>query len=334
MKYRFISISILIAVFMTLAPLAAWADSSSMSPYTPYELTAKAMPVDELHPSGSAELVFKINNLQSGTDDAPWAVEIQKKISDQGEWNGVSFVRAATYLSDYSVGNNTYRFEQLWNESTEWKTDIMVYYRVRVVLCDSTLSEVDSTPWSNTANIGVKSSAWASSLIEKASNYGLMPASLVDADYTKPITREQFAELSVKLYEVYTHLSAEPISPNPFADSSNPEILKSYKLGIVKGIAADKFEPKSLTNREQIAAMLYRAVKVMKPDTDFSTTGAPVFADANIVSNWASDNVKFMSKNGFIGGVGGNRFDPKGVATCEQAIAIAVRVYEKYSGIN
>jgi hypothetical protein len=334
MKYKAISSFILLAVFMALMPLTASAASSSISAYTPYELTAKTMPVDGLHPSGSAELVFKINNLQSGTDDAPWAVEIQKKIGDQGDWTGVSFVRSTTYLSDYSIAKNTYRFEQLWNESTAWKTDILVSYRVRTALCDSTFSAVETTPWSNIASIGIKSSAWASPLIDKATKYGLIPASLMGVDYTQPITREQFAELSVKLYEIYTHSSAEPVSPNPFKDSSNPEILKSYKLGIVKGTAADKFEPKSLTNREQIAAMLYRAVKAMKPNTDFSTAGAPAFADANAISAWALDNVKFMSKQGFISGVGVNRFDPKGVATCEQAIAIAVRVYEKYAGIN
>lgn len=334
MKLRHVSTIIVLAVLMTLVPVRTSAVTSGVSQYTPYELTARLMPVDGLHPSGSAELVFKINNLSGGTDDAPLAVEIEKKIGSQGAWVGVSFTPASTYLEDYSKGNNTYRFEQIWNESTDWKTDIMVYYRVRVASCDHTLSALETTPWSNVASIGVKSSAWASPLIEKASRYGLIPASLIGVDYTLPITREQFAELSVKLYEVYTRLSVEPVSPNPFTDSSNPEILKSYKLGIVKGMAADKFRPKSLTNREQIAAMLYRAVRVMKPGADFSIAGAPVFADAKGISAWALDNVKFMSKNGFIAGVGGGRFDPKGIAACEQAIAIAVRVYEKYAGVN
>ena len=334
MKFRFVSTITVLAVLMALVPVMTRAVTSGVNQYAPYDLTAKLMPVDGSHPGGSAELVFKIDNLSAGTDEAPLAVEIEKKIGDQGDWIGVSFVRSSTYLDDYSKGNNTYRFEQLWNESTDWKIDITVYYRVRVALCDSTLSAVETTPWSNTASIGVKSSAWASPLIEKASKYGLIPDSLIGVDYTQPITREQFAELSVKLYEVYTHLSVEPVSPNPFTDSSNPEILKSYKLGIVKGIAADKFQPKSLTNREQIAAMLYRAVKVMKPSADFSITGAPVFADAKGISAWALDNVKFMAKNGFIAGVGGGRFDPKGAATCEQAIAIAVRVYEKYAGVS
>jgi len=332
MKRKSILSIILAALLMVIIAMPAMAASSDLASYTPYELTAKTMPVDQMHPSGSAELVFKINNLPSGTDNAPWGVEIQKQIGEQGEWTGVSFVRSTTYKSDYSLGNNTYRFEQLWNESTAWKTDIVVSFRVRVSLCDSTFSAVDSTPWSNIASIGIKSSAWASESIAKALQYGLLPSSLIGIDYTQAITREQFAELSVKLYEVYTKTSAAPVSPNPFSDTSNNEILKSYKLGIVKGVAADKFEPKSLTNREQIAAMLYRAVNAMKPSTDFSTAGVAAFADAGDISSWALDNVKFMFKQGFISGVGGNRFDPQGVASCEQAIAIAVRVYEKYAG--
>jgi hypothetical protein len=161
-----------------------------------------------------------------------------------------------------------------------------------------------------------------------------LPASLVGIDYTKPITREQFAELAVKLYEVSANATADQTSPNPFQDTSNPEILKAFKLGIVKGISASRFEPGAYTNREQIAAMLCRTVKDIKPDGDFSTGGAPTFADANLISSWALENVKFMTKSGYIAGVGGNRFDPKGTATCEQAIAIAVRVYEKAAGIN
>jgi len=43
------------------------------------------------------------------------------------------------------------------------------------------------------------------------------------------------------------------------------------------------------------------------------------------------NNVKFMAKNGFINGVGDNRFAPKATSTREQAVIVAVRVYETYA---
>jgi hypothetical protein len=333
MKKRVCVVTVLLLLLMTIFNSNTALADTNINSYTPYNLAASLMDVDEMHPYGSTELVFKINNLPRCSEDTLWGVSIEKKIGQNGEWTGVSFVKSDTYLDENSLGNSTYRFEQIWNEDTAWTTDILVSYRVSVSQCDSTFSAVGSSAWSNIASIGLKSSAWATSAIEKADNYGLIPAS-ISGDFTQPITREEFAELSVKLYEVFTGKNAEPVSPNPFMDCTNPEILKSNSLGIVKGISSTKFDPKALTNREQIAAMLNRAAQIMKPDSDFSPANAPVFSDEKNVSSWALDNVKFMAKQGFIAGVGENRFDPKGTATREQAVAIALRVYEKYSGIT
>ena len=52
-----------------------------------------------------------------------------------------------------------------------------------------------------------------------------------------------------------------------------PEIFKAYELGIVKGVRK-QICSKELTNREQVAVMMHRAVKVLKPDVDFSIAGA------------------------------------------------------------
>ena len=62
---------------------------------------------------------------------------------------------------------------------------------------------------------------------------------------TKPITREEFAELAVLLYEKVTDKS-ETVSPNPFTDTTNPQILKAYKLGITAGTSQTTFSPKVL----------------------------------------------------------------------------------------
>lgn len=199
-------------------------------------------------------------------------------------------------------------------------------------------------PFSNVISHNMPSwseaSQWAAGELEKADQYGLIPDSLKGADMTKPITREEFAELAVKLYEKTTGIAATAASPNPFTDTTNPEILKAFKLGVTTGTSKTTFAPKDLTNREQVATMLSRAIRVMARGGDFSTDGAPSFTDQKDISSWALDHVKFMSKNGIIKGADG-KFMPKATTTAqtaagyatttrEQAIAMSVRSYEQF----
>ncbi|HYE82507.1 MAG TPA: S-layer homology domain-containing protein [Clostridia bacterium] len=187
-------------------------------------------------------------------------------------------------------------------------------------------------------------SSWARTELDKAGEYGLIPDSLKGADMTKPITREEFAELAVKLYEKTTGTAATAASSNPFTDTTNPEILKAFKVGVTTGTSATTFAPKELTNREQVATMLSRAIRVMAPGGDFSTEGAPTFTDRKDISSWALDHVLFMSRLGIIKGTGG-KFMPKAVTTAEKAtgyatttremaVAMSVRAYEQMDTIK
>jgi len=199
-------------------------------------------------------------------------------------------------------------------------------------------------PFSNVIEKGMSAysnaSNWAKTELDKADQYGLIPDSLKGADMTRPITREEFAELAVKLYEKTTGKAAEAASQNPFIDTANPEILKAFKVGVTTGTSATTFAPKQLTNREQVATMLSRAIRVMAPGADFSTTEAPAFADEKDISPWAMEHVKYMSKSGIIKGTDG-KFMPKAVTTAqiaagyatttrEMAIAMSVRAYEQF----
>jgi hypothetical protein len=90
-----------------------------------------------------------------------------------------------------------------------------------------------------------KASSWAAVELKKADEAGLIPDILKGADMTKPITREKFAELAVKLYEKTTGKAAAAASPNPFKDTTNQQILKAFKLGITTGTTATTFAPRN-----------------------------------------------------------------------------------------
>lgn len=197
---------------------------------------------------------------------------------------------------------------------------------------------------SNVVSIGSGSfysdaSSWAEDDLKKADGLGLVPNILKGADMTKPITREEFCELSVLLYEKVTGTTATPASPNPFTDTANKQVLKAYALGITTGTTATTFSPRTLITREQCAAMLFRAIKAIAPDADYSVAGVKDFRDQKEIAAWAVEATKYMSKLGIIKGDASGNFMPKatttaqaaagyGMATREAAMVMTVRTYD------
>ncbi len=340
MKNKFTVLILLVVMVITLIPMSANA-STDFKSLAPYDLTATLMDEDGTHPYGSALLTFKINNLPRNSSDTQFLyVNIEKKIGD-GEWIGVSMDSSDVYLDDYQQSPGVFSFEQKWVEDYDWDETISINYRANVVLEDLISSDGGVSPYSNIATIGLKSSPWAVSEIKKADEMGLIPAILKGKDMTKPITREEFAELSVLLYEKVSLKASEATSPNPFNDTMNPQILKAFKLGITSGTSSTTFSPNVLINREQCAAMLFRAMKAIKPGGDYSVMGVKNFPDQKYISNYAVDATKYMFKIGVITGDAKGNFMPKatttaqeatgyGMATREQAIALAIRTHEKF----
>ncbi len=200
------------------------------------------------------------------------------------------------------------------------------------------------SPWSNELSNKNESyykdaSAWAVTELDKANEAGLIPAILQGADMTKPITREEFAELALVLYEKTSGISAQPVEVNPFTDTVNPQILKALNIGVTQGTSATTFSPKVLINREQCATMLFRTIKAIAPSGDYSIEGLKDFPDQKNISEYAVQPTKYMSKLGIIkGDASTGNFMPKattnaekatgyGMATREAAILMSVRTY-------
>lgn len=175
-----------------------------------------------------------------------------------------------------------------------------------------------------------EASSWAVPELDKAAGYGLITERIRN-NMSANITREEFAEIAVKFYEVYTGKKAEPGKAS-FSDTSNPEILKAANLGLTSGIGNGKFGPNQLVTREQIATMLVRALKVVRPDADYTSAGSAKFTDDNLIEDWAREGVYYCAKSGIIKGIQNNdgtfRFDPDGNSSREVAVIVVTRAYE------
>jgi hypothetical protein len=300
-----------------------------------------------------------------GVEHGEWGAgcQIDVKVGN-GQWcydasgelfgNGLNFDEEefdepGNYVTDDVVFDPIQLNENLGVDGTvDIKTNVY-YFRVRYAYVDNQGSDDEEhyiySPFSNVASIGTEAfykeaSNWAKPELQKANDLGLIPETLKGADMTKPITREEFCELAVLLYEKVTDQKSEPASPNPFTDTANLQILKAYNLGITAGTSQTTFSPNVLINREQCAVMLFRAIKAIHPQGDYSVAGVKDFPDQKHISSWAFEAAKYMSKIGVIAGDAQGNFMPKattpaqeaagyGMATREQAIALSVRTYNK-----
>ena len=178
-------------------------------------------------------------------------------------------------------------------------------------------------------------SAWAAPEVNEAVEQGLVTEQVL-SQFPKNITREEFCELAVLLYEKLTGNKAEAGVDN-FIDTDNPEVLKAFKLGIVQGTNPEMtlFSPDLEITREQISAMLFRTLQAAMPQLEATGEFQVTVLDADQISPWALSAVKFMNANGIINGTpaagGAVYFLPKSNTTREMAISLVLRAFQTFS---
>ena len=90
---------------------------------------------------------------------------------------------------------------------------------------------------------------------------------------------------------------------------SDPWYQKGMEWAVAEGVS-DGTNPEGTITREQLAVMLYRYAGSPEVSADALT-----FADADLVSDWAVDGVKWAVANGILSGKGNDTLDPQGNAT-------------------
>ena len=173
-------------------------------------------------------------------------------------------------------------------------------------------------------------SDWAVDSIEVLLNNDMIHKEHVEDHILRSsITREEFADLLVRLYEKATGSEIVNIEiSDPFEDTDNPMILKAYALGIVKGISDTLFAPSKKITRQEIATMLLSTMKVLEINTTIYENA--LFDDMNLVADWAKEAVDFCAQEGILRGTGNNQLDPYEFTTWEQSVVLIDRVAKKY----
>ncbi len=277
-----------------------------------------------------------------GANCLPIGIRFESKYGEY-DWNeGPSLYTVTDMTVSDLLGGNVYKYYPYEEEDADGGISVdaevysfRAYFYSSWGYVNSFIDKEVQSDYSNLVVIGNPpayrgASEWAIEELDKAADYGFISEKTKD-DVGGFITREEFAELAVQMYELYTGKQGEAAPTTTFTDTENPEVLKAYALGIVAGIGNDKFAPDVLINREQMAAMLYRSVETLNPSADMSVLGAPAFVDETEIAPYFVTNVKFIAKHGFLNSVGNNEFAPKAFSTREQAIVAAVRIFDTYT---
>lgn len=176
---------------------------------------------------------------------------------------------------------------------------------------------------------------WAQERIQSAYEKGFIPADL-QYNYSDVITRQDFCRMAVKWVEYKTGKTIDAIlsdkgvsrNSNAFTDTSDPDILAAFALGITSGTVAPttttpgKFTPDGEFNRQQAAVMIMNTCKVIGMDTANPQTSN--FVDLNDADSWALTGINFVRANGIMGGASTDpskpTFNPNGTYTRQESI--------------
>jgi hypothetical protein len=184
--------------------------------------------------------------------------------------------------------------------------------------------------WSNELSSGTSkylgSASWANPELDRAYELGLI-SETIRGNMSAEITREEFAELAVMLYQAYTGYSAGESAP-VFADTQNPKVSEACRLGLVQGVGGNRFDPDACLTREQMAAVMVRTLKAIDADRDCTVVQIPVYEDDESIAAYAKESVYVCAQSGIMNGIGNGCFAPGRNAQRQEAVIVCLRAYQ------
>ncbi len=143
------------------------------------------------------------------------------------------------------------------------------------------------------------------------------------------LTRAEFAAMIVRLYKLEDAAATNTFSDVKSTDWFYKAVLTASKAGIVNGLPDGRFDPNGKVTREQMAAMVARALVSVKAKDLTADAGkyTAKFGDKGTISSFAVSESNLVAKYGIMSGKPGNKFDPKGNATRVEAAVVMYRLF-------
>ena len=159
-------------------------------------------------------------------------------------------------------------------------------------------------------------SNWAYKDLMKAEDLKLFSKDLA-ANTKEKITREEFAEIAVKAYEIKYKRSAQG-SVKHFKDTDNKYVNMAYDLGIMSGKGDGTFSPKAHMTREDYALVVSNIFNLENGKNLAIKDGKNISSYARVAVNKAL-NANYLSLDS------NKKFNPKSKMKREEVISSIVR---------
>jgi hypothetical protein len=156
-------------------------------------------------------------------------------------------------------------------------------------------------------------------------------------NFKRPITRAEFAKLSRLFLEYKFDFSLALPEVSELDDTQDPDALKIYNAGLMRGRGRREFAPEGYIRREEAAACIINAAQAIEAhNPDLKARLEPPIAalpteDAGDVSEQYGIEVRSTYANGLMTGATETKWAPNGALTVEQALRVFDNLYRFYS---
>lgn len=173
-------------------------------------------------------------------------------------------------------------------------------------------------------------SQWSAEIISRYVESGIGDSAENIKDYTKKITRMDFAKLAYDYLKYYGYISPDANTESSFDDVNSPIPGILAGLGVINGKTPTEFAPDSLITREEAAQILYNICKLagLKDVYETRLLSSYMYIDEEDMSDGAVDAIYNVTFHDVMNGTGDDKFSPKENLTVEQAIASLSRLFD------
>ncbi|WP_284646642.1 S-layer homology domain-containing protein [Paenibacillus silviterrae] len=175
---------------------------------------------------------------------------------------------------------------------------------------------------------------WAQTEIELLANKWILNG-ITDQQFAPEarVTRAEFAAMLVR------SLGLVESKDNAFADVQSADwfagaVGSAYKAGLINGYEDGSFKPNAVITREQMVAMMIRAMKVGGKEAPADSSVLNKFIDRSNIGEWSKAAVSQALAAGLVQGMSDTVFAANEPATRAQAAVILKRVLQSLQFIN
>lgn len=142
------------------------------------------------------------------------------------------------------------------------------------------------------------------------------------------IKREEFVKLIVGALNLPDEDTEKVFTDVPEDAWFYPYVMKAYALNVVQGVDFDTFGAGENISREQMCAIIYRAMKLANINLE-ANDAQMTFVDSNDISDYAQTAVTALYRGGVINGMDGETIAPKAAATRAMATKMIYTLMKK-----